>query len=190
MIRSFVAIDIPQLPDLKSLIERLKGSGSRLSVPRAEGVHVTLKFLGDVEDDAVGGISSALRDVCSRFSAFEARMAGTGVFPGAGNPRVFWVRIEDGGAMASIAKAVDESMTRLGFEAEKRPFAPHVTVARVKSPSGIERAYGILREYEKKDFGSFTIADIRLKKSTLTPGGSIYEDIGVIPLSSVGQNRK
>jgi len=190
LIRTFVAIEIPRLPELSNLLDRLRMSGSKVSVPKAENVHITLKFLGDVNEGEVDRIIAALKEASSGFSQSEARMIGTGVFPGQRDPRVFWVGIEDGGATSMIAKAVDERASGLGFEAEKRPFTPHITVARVKSSSGIEKSLGILREYEKTDFGSFRIEDVRLKKSTLTPGGPIYEDLGVVPLTAGGPSRR
>lgn len=189
MIRSFVAIEIPLTADLANLLDRLKKSGSRLSVPRAEGVHITIKFLGDVQEDRMDRILTILREAASSHSRFEAKVRGTGAFPSPRNPRVLWVGIEDGGAMGRLAESVDKNLAEMGFEREKRPFTPHVTVARVKSSSGIERAIEILNEYETTEFGSFTVADMKLKKSTLTPSGSIYEDIGVIPLLSPDKPR-
>lgn len=182
MIRTFVAMEIPQMPELVGLLDRLRKSGAKLSVPKAENVHVTLKFIGDVEEEMVSKILGALAEVAYVHAPFEAKVVGTGAFPNARNPRVLWIGITDGGGMSRVADAVDERLSGLGFERERRSFTPHVTVARVKALSGIDRAMGILKEYEKSEFGSHVVSDVRLKKSTLTPSGSIYEDLGVIPL--------
>jgi len=182
VIRAFVAIEIPGTVELGNLLDRLRKSGSQVSVPRAENVHVTMKFLGDVQEDRVGSIMGAIAEATSGFASFEAKIVGTGAFPGPRNPRVLWVGIEDGGAMGRIADAIDERISALGFERERRAFTPHITIARVKSQAGIDRGLSISREYEKVDFGTFSVSDVRLKKSTLTPSGPIYEDLGVIQL--------
>ena len=190
MIRTFVAMEIPRMAGLDELLEGLRKSGSKLSVPRGENIHVTLKFLGDVQEEEASRILGAIAEVADDFNSFEAKVKGTGAFPAERNPRVLWVGIEDGGSMSRIADAVDERLSGMGFERERRAFTPHVTVARVKSPSGLDSAIGVLREYDDREFGSFTVSDIRLKKSTLTPSGSIYEDLGVVPLKPRDTPRK
>lgn len=190
MIRTFVAMEIPRMIELSNLLEGLRRSGSKLSVPKDENIHVTLKFIGDVREDEASRILGGVAEVATDCTAFDAKVVGTGAFPAERNPRVLWVGIEDGGSMSKIADAIDERLSRMGFERERRAFTPHVTVARVKSPSGLDRAMSVLRGYDKTDFGSFVVADIRLKKSTLTPNGSIYEDLGVIPLKAPDMPRK
>ncbi len=183
MIRAFIATEIPRSNELECLLNRLRKSGARLSVPRSEGMHVTLKFLGDIEENSLNGIIGRIEKSVSGFSPFEVRVAGTGAFPDIRNPRVFWIGLEDGGFLGRIAASIDESLSTMGFAKESRPFTPHITIARVKASSGLERAIGILREFEKTRFGTHVVEDIRLKKSTLTPTGSIYEDLGVISLA-------
>jgi 2'-5' RNA ligase len=183
MIRAFIATEIPRFDELESLMDRIRKSGARISVPRSEGMHVTLKFLGDVEEDSVTEIIGHLEESVSGFAPFDVKVAGTGAFPNPRNPRVFWVGIEDGGFLGRITGSIDESLSTMGFAKESRPFAPHITIARVKAPSGVERAMGILKEFEGVQFGTCHVKDIRLKKSTLTPTGPIYEDLGVINLT-------
>jgi RNA 2',3'-cyclic 3'-phosphodiesterase len=182
MIRAFVATEIPRFDGLDGLLNRLKKSGARLSIPRSEGMHVTLKFLGDVEEESVDEIIGLLKKSVKSIPPFDVKVAGTGAFPNLRNPRVFWVGLEDDGSLGRIAGSVDESLSTMGFARESRPFTPHITIARIRSASGVERATGILGEFENTQFGTFLVGDIRLKKSTLTPTGSIYEDLGVISL--------
>jgi 2'-5' RNA ligase len=182
MIRAFIATEIPRFDDLDNLVDRLRKSGARISVPKSEGMHVTLKFLGDMEEDSVTEIIGHLERSVSGFAPFNVKVAGTGAFPNLRNPRVFWVGLEDGGFLGRIAKSIDESLSTMGFAKESRPFSPHITIARIKAPSGLERAMGILKEFEEAQFGMYVVKDIRLKKSTLTPTGSIYEDLGLISL--------
>jgi 2'-5' RNA ligase len=183
MIRAFIATEIPRFDELDNLMDKIRKSGARISMPKSEGMHVTLKFLGDIEEDSVTEIIGHLGRSVSGFGPFDVKVAGTGVFPNPRNPKVFWVGLEDGGFLGRIAGSIDESLSTMGFAGEKRPFTPHITIARVKAPSGVERAMGILKEFEKAQFGTYLVKDIRLKKSTLTPTGSVYEDLGVISLS-------
>jgi len=183
MIRAFIATEIPRFDELESLVDRLRKSGARISVPKSEGMHVTLKFLGDVEEDSVTEIIRHVEQSVSGFAPFDVKVVGTGAFPNLRNPRVFWVGLEDGGFLGRIARSIDENLSTMGFAKESRPFSPHITIARAKAPSGVERAIEILKEFEEAGFGTCLVKDIRLKKSTLTPTGSIYEDLGVISLA-------
>lgn len=182
MIRAFIASDIPDSVGLGNLMDRLRKSGARISVPKSEGMHVTLKFLGDTEEDSMSEIIRHLEKSVLGFAPFEVKIIGTGAFPNKRNPRVFWAGLEDGGILGRIAGSIDENLSAMGFARESRPFTPHVTIARVKAPYGLEKATKILEEFERTQFGTYLVKDIRLKKSTLTPNGSIYEDIGIVSL--------
>lgn len=183
MIRTFIAVDIPQFEKVTDLIDRLKRSGARLSVPKAHGLHLTLKFLGDIEEGSADDILEILQKGAGEFAQFNVNIRCVGGFPKMRNPRVLWIGIEDEGKLSEIAGAVDLGLSSIGFKREERAFRSHITVARVKSRAGIERAINILSEYEDTLFGEFRVREIKLKKSTLTPTGAIYEDLGVIPLA-------
>lgn len=183
MIRAFIAAEMPSTIDLRALLDRLRGSNARISIPKSEGIHITLKFLGDIEEASVPLILGRIKESLSEFKPFDVVVERTGAFPGMTKPRVLWVGLEDQGMLARIGKSIDDNLAMMSIPRENRPFTPHVTVARVKSLDGIERAVAIMKEFESTRFGSFRVKDIRLKKSTLTPTGSIYEDLGVIGLS-------
>lgn len=185
MIRAFIAIEIPLLGDFPDLLERLRRSGARISVPKAGTMHVTLKFLGDVREEMVPKVIDLMKSAINDLKQFEVAIGATGAFPSMHSPRVLWVGLREGGRMGEIAGRIDKGLSGLGFEREKRAFTPHVTVARVKDVHGIEKAVSVIREYEKVQFGSFIVKEIRLKKSTLTPTGSIYEDLAILPLSQI-----
>lgn len=168
---------------LLGLLEKLKNCQAHLSVPREESMHVTLKFLGDIPESAIGRISDSIGDIAGRTEQFELEVVGTGAFPNIRSPRVLWVGLSDDGKLSRLAQAIDAAMAEFGIPREKRPFQPHVTVARVKSMRNIDDALSILREYAQVKFGKFMVRDVRLKKSTLTPSGALYEDLAVKPLS-------
>jgi len=183
MIRTFVAAEIPAFQKVDALLDYLRSSGARLSIPKSHGLHITLKFLGDIKEDSVNEILDILRRIAVNFAPFEARIARVGGFPGLRNPRVLWIGVEDDGKLGEIAKVINMELSSVGFEPESRAFRSHITIARVKSKSNIDKAIGIMREYESAEFGVFRMERIKLKKSTLTPTGAIYEDLGIIPLS-------
>lgn len=178
-IRSFVAVDLPadMREGIGAIQEDIAVEGLRLVRP--ELVHITLKFLGDVPENRIDKIAEALRDV--RAAPFTARVGGMGAFPGR-SIRVVWLGLE--GNFQELYGKVEEALKPLGFPREERGFSPHVTLGRVGRPSP-----EIARKLSPKiaslaiiDLGSFTVDNFVLKKSTLTRGGPIYEDLAKFPL--------
>ena len=179
-IRSFVAVDLPagMREDIARIQREIATGGLRLVKP--ELVHVTLKFLGNVPEEQISEITEALRGI--RSSPFDASLKGMGAFPGK-SIRVVWLGLE--GKFLELYQAVENVLVPFGFEREKRGFSPHVTLGRVKNPS-----LDVSRQISRKisqigdiDLGSFRVDHFLLKKSTLTSGGPIYEDLAEFPLS-------
>jgi RNA 2',3'-cyclic 3'-phosphodiesterase len=179
--RLFVAVDVPT--DLKDHLEaevvevlRPRLPGARFTRP--EGRHLTLKFLGQVPDDRVGEIASALREAAARHVSFEAAFDRIGGFPNLRRPRVLWVGIGPGAEpMARLAADVDRALAALGFEAEQRPFHAHLTLARFKTP----RPVGDLPPLEVPDEG-FAVDEVVLFRSDLHPKGARYTALERLPL--------
>ncbi|MDF0590389.1 RNA 2',3'-cyclic phosphodiesterase [Candidatus Methanocrinis natronophilus] len=179
-IRSFVAVEIPAfIRDEIAVVQReIDLPGVRLVNP--DLIHVTVKFLGDVPLSKVDRVVEALRTV--ERPAFTARVAGIGAFPGR-SIRVVWMGVE--GDFEQLFSAVEEALVPLGFEMEGRRFTSHATIARVKSSSPETTAIlaSKLEPFKEIDLGEFDAEEFILKKSTLTPGGPIYEDVAAFPLS-------
>lgn len=178
-IRCFVAVDIPQ--EMREQIGLLEGSIATegLRLVRPELVHVTLKFLGDVPDSKVERVKEALAAV--KPAPFTARVAGMGAFPGR-SVRVVWLGLE--GDFSPLYRKVETALTPLGFPPEERGFTPHVTIGRVGRPDArtSRELLAKIGSQSTVDLGSFTVREFYLKKSTLTPGGPIYEDLARFPL--------
>jgi 2'-5' RNA ligase len=135
----------------------------------AENVHLTLKFLGDVDEALLADLKAALAAVAASAGPFALSLKGGGCFPNARAPRVIWIGLAEGAEEASaLAAAVERALEPLGFVREKRPFRPHLTIGRVKDVQQ-------LKEY---DVPPATAEAVALIKSTLTPEGSIYQEIG------------
>ncbi len=178
-IRCFVAVDIPQ--EMREQIGLLEGSIATegLRLVRPELVHVTLKFLGDVPVAKVERVKEALATI--KLAPFTARVAGMGAFPGR-SVRVVWLGLE--GDFSPLYSKVEAALKPLGFPPEERGFTPHVTIGRVGRPDArtSRELLAKISSQSTVDLGSFTVREFYLKKSTLTPGGPIYEDLAVFPL--------
>ena len=178
-IRCFVAVDLPEEMREKVGPLQSKIATEGLRLVRPDLVHVTIKFLGDVPAEKVERVKKALAAV--RAAPFTARLVGLGAFPGR-SVRVVWLGLE--GDFSQLSAEVEAATESLGFPPEERGFTPHVTIGRVGRPNA-----GTSRELLAKiglqsavDLGSFTVEEFYLKKSTLTPGGPIYEDLAEFPL--------
>jgi 2'-5' RNA ligase len=178
-IRCFVAVDLPgeMLDAIGRLQSQIATEGLRLVRP--ELMHVTMKFLGDVPPSKVERVKDALSKVM--IAPFPAHVAGMGTFPGR-DVRVVWLGLE--GDFEELYQKVESALGPLGFDREARGFSPHVTLGRVGRP-GQEMS----RELHSKiaaigevDLGSVIADRFYLKKSTLTRGGPIYEDLAGFPL--------
>ncbi|MDG6257014.1 MAG: RNA 2',3'-cyclic phosphodiesterase [Methanomicrobiaceae archaeon] len=174
MTRVFIAIDLPQ--DIRERIAEtqtvLARSGAKLTFVAPQHMHITLKFIGEVDDERLDDIQTALRGV----SAAPYEIAVRGV--GANNlrrPRVIWSMIEDAGRTGELNGAIEDVLAPLGIEREKRAYTAHITIARVRQfdPSLL----GAMGQVAATDFGSFRADRCVLKKSTLTKQGPIYDDL-------------
>lgn len=125
-------------------------------------VHITLKYLGDIDAGLVAPVSDALAGVARRSSGLRLNLGGLGAFPSGAEPRVLFVEIARGAeALSALAKAVEDAMFELGFAREKRPFYPHVTIARVQSFSG---GVGAMTPAHT-DCGAATLGELTLYRS-------------------------
>lgn len=180
-IRSFVAVDLPasMRDEIAKVQEEIDLPGVRLVKP--DLIHVTLKFLGDVPSQKMDRVVKALGGV--KQPAFTAKVGGIGAFPGR-SIRVVWIGAE--GEFEGLFRAVEAALSPLGFERERRKFTSHATIARVGSPSPETTSLlaARLAPFKDIDLGEFRASEFLLKKSTLTPGGPIYEDVATFPLTS------
>ncbi len=179
MVRTFVAIDLPEeiRERARESQEILRRSGGRLAIVDPANLHITVKFLGEVELARIEPIIEALRGASA--DPFEMTV-GCAVCNPPRRPRVIWCDVTDAGESAALARQVDDLLAPLGFPRESRPFRPHVTLARVKAfhPSQCSQVECTPREL----LGRCRVESIKLKKSTLTPRGPVYEDLLEVPL--------
>ncbi len=176
-IRAFIAVEIPEevQSELIEIAAMFKPHINRASWVKHGNLHLTLKFLGDIESDRIEEISSALKEVAAGFVPFSIRFSDVGVFPDPRRPRVLWVGLGEGEKeMIRMANAIEEAMERLGFKRERRPFTPHLTLARIKGPSNLT---GPLGDFQMPNVSPVRVAGFSLIRSQLDPKGAIYTRI-------------
>ena len=172
--RGFIAIDIDSFPKLVQFENEIKNSGANVKLVEPENIHITLKFLGDTDEKHTDRIEEIIKDAVKDSDSFEIKLKGAGVFPNQNYIKVMWIGIENGEQIGKIASKIDEKISELGFEKERRRFSAHLTIARVKSAKNKEKLLELIEKYRDIEFGSLKVDTIKLKKSELTPKGPIY----------------
>lgn len=182
--RLFVALDIPEevRRSIAELVEKLRPAVRGARWARVEGTHVTLKFIGEVAPEKLGGIEAALVSVGPP-GAIEMRFRKVGFFPNERHPRVFWAGIDAPPALADLAAQVEQRLEPLGIPRETRPFRPHLTLARFNSLQGLPELQAALGKLAPFEFGAARAEEFYLYQSRLKPGGAEYTRLRTFPLA-------
>ncbi|MCE5283235.1 MAG: RNA 2',3'-cyclic phosphodiesterase [Deltaproteobacteria bacterium] len=187
MIRSFLAIGIPGeiLGEIGRLQERLKREiQGDIRWVRPDGIHLTLKFFGDIPEGAVSDISAVVEKAVAGHDPLDLSVSGAGVFPDLRRPRVLWLGMTgDVERLLTLQTTLERDLQRIGFPREERPFRPHLTLARIRSQRDMT---GLGRALEKRggcEAGRFVAAGLGLLKSDLTPQGAIYTKLREFPFA-------
>lgn len=174
--RAFVAVEISDQQILSSI--RDVQSEIRISARPVEpcNMHFTLLFLGEISDEMAARVAGSLKEV--QFAQFQISFEGIGAFPKPRFPRVVWIGVKEGrDELVQLAGKVEERLATLGFKADK-PFAPHVTIFRIKDKS--QDITDQLSKYASTKLGTQLVSEVKLKKSVLTPQGPVYSDLEVV----------
>jgi 2'-5' RNA ligase len=174
--RSFVAIDLdPEIKNaLQDLILKLKKTKADIRWVNFQGMHLTLKFLGEVNQDSIPAIEAVLRAASAGRSPFPLILKGTGTFPGGKSPRILWAGFAEEPVLMSLQEAVEAGLEKEGYPREARPFHPHLTLGRVKSQAGVREAVLELEKRRESVFGEMTVRKLTLFESILRPQGAEY----------------
>ena len=184
-IRAFIACDIPEalLEKISNVQDNQKGLGADVSWTKVSSIHVTLRFLGDIEEGYIDKIASVIREAARGRSSFEISIKGSGAFPNLKNPRVVWLGIDDGTkGLKNLQQSIEDGLKGLGLEPEDRGFRPHLTIGRVKGSKGKESLSSALSELRDVELGSFPVDRVILYKSELKPTGAIYTKLREVEL--------
>jgi 2'-5' RNA ligase len=178
--RAFIAIELTEeIKDkLKNIQNELKGSGADVKWVEPENIHLTLKFLGDIDEKKIEDIKRILEKISEKHSRFSIELSGIGAFPKISDPRVIWIGVEKGKEeLSKIFLELEEQLCRLGFKREERGFSAHITIGRLRSPLNRPRLIEEIKKIDSFSPLSLSVNRISLFKSTLTPKGPIYEII-------------
>jgi len=187
MIRSFIAIDLPQKTreNLAAIQDQLRQSQAGVRWVKPGSIHLTLKFLGNILPEQVDAIAAAVAQLVRDEPPITLCAAGLGAFPSPRKPRVIWVGL--GGEvdrLANIQAGLEKALEPLGFAQEDRGFRPHLTIGRVKDRRRLQSLIEAMSTLELPEFNSFDGNEIILYKSDLRPTGAIYTKLHRMPLAA------
>lgn len=179
--RVFCAIALP--PEVRARaaehIARLRDAvpNVRASWDRAEKLHITLKFLGEIEQGRVEALVRAAARAAESAPGFDLKLEDAGAFPPRGSPRVLWLGVADlSGGLARLHARLEDECAREGFAREERRFHPHLTIARLRSPEGARRLAALHQEMGL-EAQYFSVTKLIVMRSELGPGGSRYTEL-------------
>jgi 2'-5' RNA ligase len=189
-IRAFVAIELPE--DLRRELDRIQGSLKGTGVAdhvrwvKSGGIHLTMKFLGDVPASTITEIVHAVTQGSEGVKPFTISFSGLGCFPSSSRPSVIWVGVEgDTGTLMRLQTAVEDSLSVLGYPAEKRKYTPHLTLGRVArdvAASERRRLGDMIGEHIVGSLGEMQVCDVCLVKSELSTSGARYTRLAAVTL--------
>jgi 2'-5' RNA ligase len=185
LLRSFLAIELPRaiLQKIEEVQEDLKSSHADVRWVSAEKIHLTLKFFGNIEESRIEPIVKSIEVSIQAISPFPLTIRGMGAFPHLKNPRVIWVGVVDGnGMLAPFQRQLEIQFEKIGFQAEDRPFHPHLTLGRMKSSRGREELVWRIEKHREEEFGEFPVERVLLFRSELRPTGPIYTALREVKL--------
>lgn len=190
-IRTFIAIELNQA--LQDSLNRLQQNLKRQVPERAvrwvrpDGIHLTLKFLGDVPAPRIASISQTVESACRNLSPFRIELTGLGCFPNLRRPRVVWVGVREAtGTLLRLQNAIESGLGVLGFAREDRSFTPHLTLGRVQRQadrSEQQRLGDLIAGSDVGSLGDMKVASVSVIRSDLRPTGAVYTTLAHAPLA-------
>jgi 2'-5' RNA ligase len=180
--RLFAGIDLPTevRENLAALIGTLRPC-ARLNWSPAANLHITTKFIGEWPEHRLDALVAELQSLPPR-QPIGIALQGLGWFPNARAPKIFWVGVQADGGLAELARHTDETVARQGVLPEKRPFSPHLTLARIREQIPLARLQAAVAALPSEDFGKFTASRFHLFLSQPAASGSVYSKIAEFPL--------
>ncbi len=176
--RTFVAAELsPEIKlTLEALIRDVRKNVGGVKWVGPGAMHLTLKFLGEISEDKVGTVGALLERFAGTHRPFPMKLKGTGTFPPGGgmNARVLWAGVVEDPGLMELQAGLEDELEKAGFPREDRPFHPHMTLGRVKSPEGLERVLREIERYRTVDLGQMTVARLAFFQSILKPSGPEY----------------
>ncbi len=184
-IRCFIAVEVNDSDVVRQIIriqQDLLSSGAKLKLVEPQNLHFTLHFLGNIDEQRIPELADILEKV--EGTVFDIELVGLGCFRPQ-RPRVIWIGCTTGAdQLIQHQQAIGRELRAHRFPSEKRKYSPHLTVVRVRSGVNRVQLIEIVNQHTNKEFGRFQVKTIKLKKSTLTPKGPIYENLAIKTLDA------
>ncbi|MGI9471354.1 MAG: RNA 2',3'-cyclic phosphodiesterase [Rubripirellula sp.] len=186
-IRSFIAIPLGDEVSRNAvrLLKRVSASGDGIKWVPADNLHLTLKFLGDVDNTQVPSVCAVIRNICQQYDPFQLRLAGAGGFPNPQRPRILYAGVEDSsGALTEIVTQLEKDLAKIGFKPEPRDYTPHLTLGRTRGGSRRASEEVIARVMSESDteLGTMLVDCVQLFASFLDKQGPTYQIMDTIEL--------
>lgn len=185
-IRSFVAVEIgSKVRDgAAELIEKLRAAGADVKWVSLHNLHLTLKFLGDVDAREIHRVCQAVEKAVAGAARFEFEVRGAGAFPNANRPRTVWLGISAGQSeLIDLNQRIEPPLEKLGFRREARRYEPHLTIGRVRRGGpGVAELGQLIREQAEAEVGRAAVAEVIVFSSQLDRSGPTYEALARAPL--------
>ena len=185
--RLFFAIDIDETIRLRIDEFVFKNyhllGNNKLSWVKKDNLHITLKFLGETKENILPKINDRVFDCIKKYKKFRIEIKDLGVFPKVSLTKVLWLGVKDNtGELTSLFSEIENQMFELNFEKEKRPFKPHLTIARVRMINNLDKIKFFIEKFKEINFGFSEVKEIKLYQSILKSDGSEYKVIERYPL--------
>lgn len=185
-VRTFIAINLAGSlhKTLSEVIEKFSASKASVKWVEPENAHVTLKFLGNVDEERLPDIYNACELAAAGFKPVNLEVRAVGCFPNLSRPRIVWLGIQKGAdEIKWLQKKIESELERIGFPKEDREFKTHLTIGRVKGKQGISRLCRLIEQEENVFIGSMRAEKISVMKSHTLPKGPVYTELKAIPLT-------
>lgn len=177
--RCFIALEISEevMESVTDLLSTFRQAGADIRWIRPEAMHLTIKFLGELDTGQVDTVKEVLREVVPGQSPFSIKVSGVGGFPSLNNPKVIWAGIPQSKELETLHMSLDKALAEEGFEPDSRIFVPHLTLGRIRSRSNIREALPVIQDAGGHAFGKIDVSEVILMKSHLRPEGPLYSDL-------------
>jgi len=187
--RAFIAIELPQeiKEALNRLQQKLKTAEADIKWVEPKNIHLTLKFLGEIDEQTRSRINSSLEGICRIRKPFMIAISSLGAFPNTASPRIIWLGIKQGNnEVKEICQTMEKHLTVPAIPKEEKEFCAHITIGRTHSGKNRQELAKLLIDLSKNlSQSQFQVSKITFFKSALTPRGPIYEVIQEFPLSNL-----
>ncbi|MCX7702588.1 MAG: RNA 2',3'-cyclic phosphodiesterase [Planctomycetota bacterium] len=187
--RMFIAVELEDdlRKQLSEVQKTLATSQANVKWVEPHNIHLTIKFLGDVDPALIVGICKVIESATEKQVPFVVPVIGVGTFPPTGLPRIIWVGASDEELrLSKIYNTLNSGLVPLGIPFEKRKFNPHITLGRIRTPKGADALKKMVSQYSQKPFGSIAVDSLTLFSSELTEKGPLYTPLANIRLCSSG----